>query len=142
MLPCAMHKNTPEIRCKLLNLGYTLCGCFRTSDDPQWICCTPTDALFHLTNNPKEVLHAWAGRPVWCSDNEKLFLAVAAIRNDSDMYQWFTDGEYWVVCATDKWGCPPIEACMENEVIDISPNGFHKATVEELINHFKERDEI
>ena len=32
-----------------------------------------------------------------CEENEDLFLALAALRKDSDIHQWFTDGEKWEI---------------------------------------------
>ncbi len=64
-----------------------------------------------------------------CGENIALFLAIAALRDDSDYRQWFTYGEKWI----------------QNKQNDIevirygagNPINFHKATVEELIEHFK-----
>lgn len=64
-----------------------------------------------------------------CGTNEELFLAIAALRDDTDNMQWFTDGEKWykdILSDRDveKYGAS-------------KPISFHKATVEELIEHFK-----
>lgn len=74
-----------------------------------------------------------------CGTNERLFLAVAAIRDDTDKYQWFVydyddnwkdvgdsakKGDF-VLCTTDKYYC------------GTDVRSAHKATVEELIEHFK-----
>ena len=55
-----------------------------------------------------------------CEENEPLFLAVAALRDDSDYMQWFTNGEDWF-CSNK---------------IKISDNSWRKATLEELIKYF------
>lgn len=62
-----------------------------------------------------------------CQTNTQ-FKAISALRDDSDYMQWFvlkddgSDLEDWVLCNT--------EICEY-------PSGFRKATVEELIEHFK-----
>jgi hypothetical protein len=61
-----------------------------------------------------------------CGANEELFLAIAALRDDTDKYQWFTDGDLWFKCGD--------EVCNEGRKI-------HKATVNELIEHFKIKEE-
>lgn len=63
-----------------------------------------------------------------CGTNEELFLAIAALRDDSDNMQWFTDGEYWNLCKEDDWSI--------NEHRWTPNIYFHKATVSELIEYF------
>lgn len=79
-----------------------------------------------------------------CGNNEELFKAIAALRDDSDYMQWFVcDSSYivnnddypiyineshikgeWFLCKNDNFGG------------DYSEN-WHKASVKELIEHFK-----
>ena len=63
-----------------------------------------------------------------CGTNEDLFLALAALRDDSDKKQWFVhDYQYQKV-----W--------IFSEMEDYGKEWFvHKATVEELIEYFKEK---
>lgn len=64
-----------------------------------------------------------------CGTNEELFLAIAAMRDDSDKYQWFR-----IVGAKGiKW----VKSVEENFTYDAAHNVWSKATVEELIEHFK-----
>lgn len=80
-----------------------------------------------------------AGR-IDCGTNEDLFLALAALRDDTDNGQFFVFEERFVSrinpdviiekgtllkCCMDKWRMPYFP--------------FHKATVKELIEHFKEK---
>lgn len=63
-----------------------------------------------------------------CGENIDLFLAIAALRDDSDYMQWFTDGEKWIQNKQN-----------DIEVIKYgvgNPINFHKATVEELIKFY------
>lgn len=64
-----------------------------------------------------------------CGDDEKLFLAIAALRNDTNNYQWFTDGNEWRFITN----CLPT---IQDEFTFES----HKATVKELIEHFRNDD--
>lgn len=72
-----------------------------------------------------------------CGDNIDLFIAVAAIRCDSDKYQWFTDGCHWEICPDDK-------ADIETWISHYNHLGTylynpHKASIIELIDHFKNK---
>lgn len=66
-----------------------------------------------------------------CGENEDLFCAIAALRDDSDKYQWFVDystgvpGGSWYMCDLDN-----IKDCFQSTKL------CHKATVNELIKHF------
>lgn len=67
-----------------------------------------------------------------CKENEKLFLALAALRNDSDIHQWFTDGAKWVISDIH-----PLLGLKEYFLkIEFEYSKTHKATVEELIEYF------
>ena len=66
-----------------------------------------------------------------CGMNEELFLAIAALRDDTDKYQWFTDGNKWILCPEIKFSTYWVND------IDVNLDAIHKATVNELIEHFK-----
>ena len=67
-----------------------------------------------------------------CGKNKDLFFAIAALRDDIDKNQWFTDGYLWFKCGN--------KTCDENIKYYLNTYNrlFHKATVQELIEHFKE----
>ncbi|NDV63892.1 hypothetical protein D0T60_01335 [Bacteroides sp. 224] len=67
-----------------------------------------------------------------CGDNEDLFFAIAALRDDTDIFQWFTDGEKWVI--SDIHHLLELKEYFEEIGFDYSKT--HKATVGELISHF------
>ncbi len=75
-------------------------------------------------------------RTVDCGTNEELFLAIAALRNDTDKNQWFTDGDKWILCPEIKFST----YWVYNDV-DVNLDVIHKATVNELIEHFKTKEE-
>lgn len=84
-----------------------------------------------------------------CGENEDLFLAIAAIRNNTDKDQWFvTDakqswpglGTYedlgsFELCLVDHRYPEEFRGGKEGLCSSVVP--AHKATVEELIKHFK-----
>lgn len=69
-----------------------------------------------------------------CGENEDLFLAIAALRNDTDYMQWFVsdgavDGQN---CQSEWW----IQSTQDKFVSQDSKITWRKATEEELIKHF------
>lgn len=127
---CFIRKNTSELRNKLEELGYTtstickggniatssILGKYSIISDWQLNSTNP-----HITWNN--------GHRIDCGTNEELFLAIAALRDDRDYMQWFADGEKWLQNKQND-----IEVIRYSEDNHIN---FHKATVEELIEHFK-----
>ena len=83
-----------------------------------------------------------------CGCDESLFLAIAAMRDDTDRHQYFvldTDVSYYgnVTPKGNFFICEEHKAVVDFDK-DGNPDVFssrnipaHKATVEELINHFK-----
>lgn len=133
--PAFIRRNTPELRKKLDELGYEpsrviLDGeklCLATAVNNEYAKYTSiTNEMFDSTN-PHETWNC-AGR-IDCGTNENLFLAIAALRDDTDKFQWFTDSYHWEIC--------PDEVAYINAWIDKYESSPHKATVEELIEHFK-----
>lgn len=124
-----IRKNTPGLRKKLEELGYTN----TPSGRGEWF--IPIEELEYLVTYPISGCYQgcngyWYEDDFDCGTNEELFLALAALRDDSDYMQWFTDGEKW----------------FQNKQNDVEiirygagdPINFHKATVEEIIEHFKD----
>lgn len=75
-----------------------------------------------------------------CGTNEELFLAIAALRDDSDRFQWFTNGKEWIQCEKEDWIDEISSLCVGGRY-NYDKNGelsvdFHKATVKELIKYF------
>ena len=70
-----------------------------------------------------------------CGTNEELFLAIAALRDDTDKYQYFVNEKgMFVFCNQSE-----LKHVIDNseDWWDYSVSEFHKATVAELIEHFK-----
>ena len=71
-------------------------------------------------------------------------MAIAALRDDTDENQWFTDGKDWAYRLRPSY-CAPCVTIYKTLAFDHIPEDFkmenyHKATVEELIEHFKEKE--
>ena len=129
--PCFIRKNTPELRKKLEELGYF----YTYYHDGNGIYCYDNIAQTFTYNNeiPKECI----GVP---QDNEDLFLALAALRDDSDINQWFIYNT--INNAVSKFETIEWILCKNNNVCnylnwDNCYKYCHKATVEEIIEHFK-----
>jgi hypothetical protein len=119
-----IYKNTPELRQYLDKIGYTYGGKASKFDQPYLYCSL--DKYFECNSFP-----ARYHRIVDCGENENLFLALAALRDDKPDYQWFVwndvndEGErFKQYIPGEEW-----EEWWWFEV--------HKATVEEIIEYFK-----
>lgn len=122
-----IRRNTPELSKRLEALGYKNYGNpFQITDDSKLI--TTIDGEYVPYNVPLDDSF------IDCGTNEALFLAIAALRDDTDKNQWFTDGNLWFKCGDE----------MCDETIKYYLNRYnreiHKAFVEELIEHFKEKE--
>lgn len=122
-----IRRNTSELRKKLERLGYYL--------HPE---CIDDDRGNYLFVNREYYLNRPLGyseelsRSIDCGTNESLFLALASLRNDSDIHQWFTDGEKWVISDIHSL----LELKEYFQLIKFDYSKTHKATAEELIKHF------
>lgn len=123
-----IRRNTPELRKKLEELGYYM--------HPECIDDDRGNYLFvnkgYYLNIPLGYLEELS-RSIDCGTNENLFLAIAALRDDTSANQ------YWVF----DQDFPP-----HYQKGDFTIGHFHRcscychnATVEELIEHFKEKEE-
>ena len=124
--PCFIRKNTPEIINRLKALGIPH-NDFNDCDRPwiavnygMWISVDDGyDRLF-----PDEID---------CGDNEKLFFALAALRDDTDKNQWIIDEANECFGFDDSW-----MICDKHDMNDrVVYTHYRKATVEEIIERFK-----
>ncbi|WP_199330328.1 hypothetical protein [Dysgonomonas sp. GY617] len=121
--PCFIRKNTPELRDKLEGLGYSMRYQHSYGNQVLFV----NDEFIHETNVDYPSYNLIIKeRSIDCSENEALFLAIAALRDDSDYMQVYTDSEKWIICDSSDFNRWYIEN-----------HNLRKATVTELINHFK-----
>ena len=144
--PCFIRKNTQELRRGLEEFGYNILNSGNTTLDAHNYdgkgshkSIEEGKAIITSYGNLYGVVYyvdtiTKKGR-IDCGTNEELFLAIAALRDDTDKYQWFTDGDLWFKCGDE----------MCDETIEYYLNKYgrkiHKATVDELIEHFKTEEE-
>ena len=145
--PCFIRKNTQELRRGLEELGYEMLnfgnttldgynydgnGSHKSIEEGRAI-ITSYGNLYGVIYDIDTVTKK--GR-IDCGTNEELFLAIAALRDDTDKYQWFTDGNKWILCPKTKFSTYWVYYH-----IDVNTDTVHKATVNELIEHFKTKEE-
>ena len=95
--PVFILKNTPELRDKLVRLGYKI-GYERYINDD--FLATDNDEMFGIdVPYPPEQCNGY----IHCGTNEALFLAIAALRDDTDDSQWFVypPENIWFICDDD-----------------------------------------
>lgn len=137
--PCFIRKNTPELRKKLEELGYNRYPLWMAdwSDDDSRYIYLVIDVLYYTY--PQEPFKPKIGEYINCGTNEELFLALAALRDDTDINQWFiynTIGNRVGKFETVEWvKCLGVK--MEDYFLyDNIYKFMRKATVEEIIEHF------
>ncbi|EXZ16687.1 hypothetical protein M067_4949 [Bacteroides fragilis str. J-143-4] len=139
--PCFIRKNTEELRKKLEELGYTLIP----NGYAEWN--IPTKECTYLFCDvdvyQDSLISFYMGRMckpygLYCGENEALFLAIAALRDDSNFMQWFICTEDCIESPDKEWkvGDWDLNTCPDVTYGQQLPH-WRKATVEELINHFK-----
>ena len=141
--PCFIRKNTQELRRGLEELGYNILNSGNTTLDEHnydgkgshksieegKAIITSYGNLYGVVYDVDTVTKK--GR-IDCGTNEELFLAIAALRDDSDKFQYFTNGVFWIKCSQLE-----LKHELDNNYEEFCVADFHKATVPELIEHFK-----
>ncbi len=143
--PCII-KNTPERRAKLELLGVIYDGYYGQNNDFIVVDYGPYNNKYDTVNTlPSNVsYHTYDGYKTFdymdCGDNENLFFALATLRDDTDVNQWFIYNS--MDCIIEKLRTIDWFICNENSIEDFacydsSYLNCHKATVEEIIEYFK-----
>ena len=144
--PCII-KNTPERRAKLELLGIIYDGYYGQNNDFIVVDYGPYNNKYDTVNTlPSNVsYHTYDGYKTFdymdCGDNEDLFFALATLRDDTDINQWFIYNS--MDCIIEKLRTIDWFICDENRIEDFACYdslylNCHKATVEELIEHFND----
>ena len=146
--PCFIRKNSPELRKKLEELGYKPSyPIFQYPEVFKHIAaCNFFGSKYYGVSDDEvshhgEIKDAIKNRGmIDCGTNEDLFLAIAALRDDTDINQQFiynTIGNRVGKFETIEW-VKCLDVKMENYFsYDNIYKFMRKATVEELIEHFK-----
>ena len=109
---CYINKNTPSLIEKLINLGYYQHPNYINNENFIYAGRGMYNGSFH--GYIEEINNA-----INCYENENLFIALAALSLNSNEEQWFID-------PLGYWHINPCEL-----------DGLRKATIKELIEHFK-----
>lgn len=131
--PAFIRKNTPELRKELEELGYAIMYGYDTG----FIITNPEFGVAFFPVGPKVEVDEDSNREyIDCGTNEDLFLAIAALREDTDNNQLFTNGIDWAI--------------YKDNINNIGLSGFdyynlpndiriplHKASVKEIIEYFR-----
>lgn len=128
--PCFILKNTLQLRKKLEGLGYRIGNEYCIDNN---FLATDNNEMFGIE---EPYLPEECNGYIHCGFNEELFLAIVSLRDDTDDNQLFTNGK-------DDWGIYRDGSDGSLPGMDFygMPNDFnlsyyHKATVNELIEHF------
>ena len=153
--PCFIRKNSKELQKKLADIGYSICRCANFAN-AEWLDTFPINGTVHGKGyfDAEMEFHDWTVEKelnrflsdnhsyIDCGTNEELFLAIAALRDDYDcnQYFWYKDelfkcigGGSTVLMSGDY----SIKLGSKLGYFDVMKSKLRKATVEELINHFK-----
>ena len=135
--PCFIRKNTPELRKKLEELGYKSNGyeCFWEDNSRYIITTIDNQGYSYYTLCIKDSCLLENELFIDCEDNEELFLALAALRDDTDKNQWVIDEANECFGWEDSWMICDKDDMNERAVY----THYRKATVEEIIEHFKDK---
>lgn len=91
--PCFIRKNTPELRKKIQEMGQRA----NTLDDFKGEWLAANYGMYISVQDGFQHLHP---NDIDCGTNEELFLALAALQDDSDENQWFVypNENHWFKC--------------------------------------------
>ena len=134
--PCFIRKNTPELRKTLEALGYKASFGNINNDSIATSSITNTYSCISMSIFDNENPHInWKanGKRIDCGDNEDLFFALAALRDDTDINQYFICDK--VSFTLGKTYYPDDYLYYQYDEFFDKQN-LHKATVEEIIEHF------
>lgn len=128
---CFIRKNTPELRNKLKELGWRE----NTLDDfsSEWLA-----ANYGMFISVMPGFEKYNPNDIDCGDNEELFLALVALRDDTDEHQWFImDTDVYLDLDKGGWFIATNVHGKYHVGTKIDSAYCHKATTKEIIKHFQ-----
>lgn len=139
--PCFVRVKDVEKRKEIANLigkiGYKVLA----SDDQEYLVADPKGECMWM-GLEGNALETFARDYHDCGEDTDLFLALAAMRDDTDDRQWFTDGVDWGIFhqanPEDKLDVDGISfPYLPRQGYNI--DNFHKATAAEIVEHYKNK---
>ena len=129
---CFIRKNTYDLRHSLNNMGKTNC-----TQRVFPILISNYEIYYGVHDFEESIDNLMLNGFIDCGTNEELFLAIAALRDDSDIHQWFImDAEIYTEISKGDWFVATDIKGGKHVGTQIDPLYCHKAAVEELIKHF------
>lgn len=98
---CYIHKRTPELIQKVIDLGYRYCNQYdNTCDSLHTRIGTYYTSPHFVDEHYSDMEPGCDFDGIDCGENEELFLAIAALQDDTDENQWFVYPEenHWFKC--------------------------------------------
>ena len=143
--PAIIRKNTQELIEILVKLGWKPFGILDALGYDS-LSIDPKSGEFEAIN--KHGIHnvlknSYNEKPdvIDCNDNEILFIELASLRDDTNEEQWFVchkdfytdidDAKNQLFAKEGDWILNP-----SNDALNLLPDYFHKATVEEILQYF------
>lgn len=146
--PCIIRENTTKTRDRLKELGYN-CNPYLGWHN-LYTTIHGYASVYSMNDDDINVLSKKIDSFIDCGTNEELFFAIAALRDDTNENQWFIADSPLSVSYDDAMGNDHYFTEPKGSVFfwdenwnyaTIISGSYHKATVEELIEHFKEKEE-
>lgn len=137
---CFIRKNSKELQDKVYRLGGRSGTCLWESEF-NTLLAVGHDYFRCYDDEWGNADSLIGGCYIDCGTNEELFLALSALRDDSDYMQYFVsnnDADIFQLCCYEEFHCFAINPDNALDYRDYK-NEFHKATVEELIEHFSNK---
>jgi hypothetical protein len=136
--PCFVRVENPEKRNNLRewakNIGYNfvdVAGIESDYSDPQpYIEVFPHS--FRSTTPQGNSFYVASRKAIDCGENTELLKALAAMNDENDREQWFTDGYHFELCPTNK-----ADMVAWHMMYRTKPR---KATAEEIVEYFKNNE--
>jgi len=136
--PCFVRVEDAEKRDELLDwlqdIGYDLYQSARSFNYPILCCNMIDDEPGNVYGEYAEELTGLCGIFAYdCGENIELFKALAAMNDENDREQWFTDtADDFCLCSSDRWSDE-----WQKENFEKYYCYWRKATAAEIIEHFK-----
>lgn len=133
--PCFIRNARKELAFNVAALGYaTMYMVFRNNIEGNHLVLEGDTWHFTDSDNHPHCID--------CGTNEDLFLAIAALRDDTDRDQWFIlDVDVYLNMDKGSWFKATDRSGGLHIGTQIEPMYCHKATVQELIEHFSKKEE-
>lgn len=157
--PCFVRVEDPAERKKLIEwlewIGHDVCICCHFEGHSTLYCDPILKSKFDVHGFPDkedeigftiEKLkreNAMKDYPSYdCGTSVELFRALAAMNDENDRDQWFTDGERWGLCKDEYLAVQAADwyIAEDDDMLDMYANNCRKATAEEIVEYFKKRD--